>query len=197
VGLPTKYKLTVENSPTDIIQGCIEKNTTSQELLYRNLYAEMIKVCLRYTNNLDDAASLYNEAMLKVFNKVQQYKFEGSFNGWVKRIVMNTCIDYCRKSTIYNKQIWVDEGKAENIAINPDAYSNIDTKEIMQLIMQLPKNTGIVFNMFVIDGYKHIEIAEALQISEGTSKWHLNEARRLLKTKLESLSNKKFYPNAS
>jgi RNA polymerase sigma-70 factor (ECF subfamily) len=182
----------VENSPTHIIEGCIAKDARCQEQLYRLMYPEMMKVCIRYTYNLDDAASLYNEAMLKVYNKVQQYKFQGSFNGWVKRVVINTCIDYCRKNISYKNQQWLEESKAENIAIQAEAYSNVEAKEIMQLVTTLPKNTASVFNMFVLDGYKHTEIAEALHISEGTSKWHLNEARRLLKIKLEELDNNKW-----
>jgi RNA polymerase sigma-70 factor (ECF subfamily) len=181
--------LTVENSPTHIITGCIANEAHSQEELYVLLYPEMMKVCLRYTHNLDDAAVLYNEAMLKVFQKIAQYKFQGSFIGWVKRIVVNTCIDDCRKKTSFSKKQWLEEDKAAHIAIDATAYSTIDAKEIMQLVVQLPKNTATVFNMFVLDGYKHVEIAEHLGITEGTSKWHLNEARRLLKIKLEALEN--------
>jgi RNA polymerase sigma-70 factor, ECF subfamily len=192
VGLQTKYKLEVDNSPTHIINGCIAKDAKSQEKLYQYMYPEMMKVCIRYTINLEDAAMLYNEAMLKVFNKVQQYKFEGSFNGWVKRVVMNTCIDYCRKKVSYNRHQYLEETKVDTIAISPEVYANLEAKEIMQLVTQLPKNTAIVFNMFVLDGYKHLEIAAVLGITEGTSKWHLNEARRLLKIKLEELNTGKF-----
>jgi RNA polymerase sigma-70 factor, ECF subfamily len=197
VGLQTKYKLTVDNSPANIINGCIDKNANSQEQLYKLLYGEMMKVCLRYTHNYDDAAVLYNEAMLKVYNKIEQYKFQGSFNGWVKRIVINTCLDYCRKNLAYKNQQWLEETKAAHISIQPTAYTTMDAKDIMQLVSELPKNTAAVFNLFVIDGYKHSEIGEAIGITEGTSKWHLNEARRLLKIKLDNLSNKNMYTNAS
>jgi RNA polymerase sigma-70 factor, ECF subfamily len=184
VGSPIQIKLTVEQTPQHIIDGCIAQQAQSQEQLYKLLYAEMMKVCFRYTLNEHDAAALYNEAMLKGFAKIKQYKFEGSFNGWIKRIVINTCLDYCRKHTHYNKQQWLDESKAEQISIDESVSSTITAKEIMELVAELPKNTAIVFNMFVVDGFKHNEIGKALGISEGTSKWHLNEARKLLKQKI-------------
>jgi RNA polymerase sigma-70 factor (ECF subfamily) len=187
VGLLTKNILTVDSSPVHIINGCIANNKQSQEQMYSMMYAVMMKVCMRYTGNLDDAAVLYNEAMLKVFNKIKQYEFKGSFEGWVKRIVIHTCVDDCRKNARYNKQQWLDDTKALHIAIQPEVYSQLEANDIMQLVMQLPKNTASVFNLFVIDGYKHNEIATLLNISEGTSKWHLNEARRLLKIKLETI----------
>jgi RNA polymerase sigma-70 factor, ECF subfamily len=178
----------LNTAPTHIINGCNANDPKSQEQLYYLLYSEMMKVCMRYTNNIDDAAALYNEAMLKVFTKIGQYKYEGSFNGWVKRIVVNTCIDDCRKNVTYKKQLFVDEAKAEHLFINPEVYSTLNANAIMNLVMQLPKNTASVFNMFVLDGFKHNEIAEALGITEGTSKWHMNEARRLLKIKLDELN---------
>ncbi len=179
-----------------IITGCIRKEASSMEQLYHQLYPEMIKICLRYAQNMDDAGSLYNDAMLKVFNKIEQFKNEGSFNGWVKRIVINTCIDFCRKNNKYQTQS-IDDIKTDIHYVEAAAYSNMEVKEIMQLVLELPKNTAAVFNLFAIDGYKHAEIGTLLGITEGTSKWHLNEARRLLKIKLDNLLNKKIYADAS
>jgi RNA polymerase sigma-70 factor, ECF subfamily len=190
VGLQTKKILSVENSPVHIINGCAANNRQSQEQLYSMLYNEMMKVCMRYTGNIDDAAVLYNESMLKVFTKIKQYEFKGSFEGWVKRIVIHTCIDDCRKNTKFKNQQWLETNKALHIAIEPAVYASIEANEIMQLVMQLPKNTAAVFNLFVLDGYKHNEIATLLSISEGTSKWHLNEARRQLKIALEKMGYK-------
>jgi RNA polymerase sigma-70 factor (ECF subfamily) len=180
----TTYKLTVEQTQQHIIEGCMQQQPASQEVLYKQLYSEMMGVCSRYTYNEDDAAALYNEAMLKVFSKIKQYQFQGSFVGWVKRIVVNTCIDQCRKNTQFKNQQWVDEEKAEHVAINDFICEQISANEILSFVHTLPKNTAFVFNMFVIEGYKHHEIASFLGITEGTSKWHLNEARRLLKDKI-------------
>ncbi len=195
MGTPTKYKLTVEQCPVHIINGCATNDAQSQEYVYKLLYNEMMKVCMRYTWNLDDAASLYNEAMLKTFTKIKQYGFIGSFEGWVKKIVIRTCIDYCRKNNSYKNQQVLDESKALQISIEPSVYVHLNATDIMQLIHTLPKNTASVFNLFVLDGYKHNEIATFLKISEGTSKWHLNEARRLLKIKLEPMEIKQVIAN--
>ncbi len=176
----------MDNSLAYIITQCIANKAVYQQQLYNLLYAEMMKVCLRYTNNMDDAGVLYNSSMLKVFAHIAQFKNVGSFNGWVKRIVINTCIDDCRK---INKNTATDY-TLENlttVSVNPEVYENINANAIMDLVSTLPKNTNAVFNMYVLDGYKHHEIATALGITEGTSKWHLNEARRLLKIKLSSL----------
>jgi RNA polymerase sigma-70 factor, ECF subfamily len=181
----TTYKLTVEQTQQHIIEGCVAQQAASQEALYMQLYPEMMSVCSRYTTNEQDAAALFNEAMLKVFAKIKQYQFQGSFNGWVKRIVINTCLDQCRRNTQFKNQQWVEVDKAEHIAISDHIHEQITAKEILQLVQQLPKNTALVFNMFVMEGYNHKEIAAYLGISDGTSKWHLNEARRKLKEKLE------------
>jgi RNA polymerase sigma-70 factor, ECF subfamily len=196
VGLKIVNINRLSTSEQHIITGCIHKEASSMEQLYHQLYPEMIKICLRYAQNMDDAGSLYNDAMLKVFNKIEQFKNEGSFNGWVKRIVINTCIDFCRKTNKYQTQS-IDDVKTDIHYVEAAAYSNMEVKEIMQLVLELPKNTGAVFNLFAIDGYKHAEIGTLLGITEGTSKWHLNEARRLLKIKLDNLLNKKFYADAS
>ncbi len=180
----------MEHSPQHIITGCINNDLRCQEQMYNMLYNEMMKVCTRYTGNLDDAAVLYNEAMLKVFTKLEQYQYKGSFEGWVKRIVIHTCIDNCRKNASFKNQQWLEDTKAIHIAIEPTVYAHLEANAIMKLVMQLPKNTASVFNLFVIDGYKHHEIATMLHISEGTSKWHLNEARRLLKQQLEILEHR-------
>jgi RNA polymerase sigma-70 factor, ECF subfamily len=193
VGLQTKNILTVEHCPVHIINGCIANDKRSQEQMYNLLYNEMIRVCMRYKANIDDAAGLYNEAMLKVFTKIKQYGFKGSFEGWVKRIVIHTCIDDCRKNASFKNQQWLEETKAHQIAIEPSVYAHIEANAILQLVHQLPKNSSAVFNLFVMDGYKHNEIATLLHISEGTSKWHLNEARRLLKISMEKLDNKSNY----
>lgn len=196
-GHSSTHTIIVEQCPTHIINGCLAQDAQCQEQLYHYLYEPMLKVCLRYTHNLDDAGSLYNDAMLKIYSKIAQYQYKGSFIGWVKRIVMNTCIDHCRKKLTFKHQEWVASDYAEHIGIQPTAYAAIQAKDIMQLVQELPKNTAAVFNLHVIDGYKHYEIATQLNISEGTSKWHLNEARRLLKLKLDQLLNSKTYNNAS
>lgn len=187
--MPYFDNIRLENNQEHIIKGCIANETHHQEALYKQMYEPMMKVCWRYALDMDHAASLYNQSMLKVLLKIKQYGFKGSFEGWVKRIVINTCIDDCRKKNKF-KELYLDEVKNINEYVEPSIYSELQVDEIMQLVHQLPKNTGLVFNLYVLDGYKHNEIGQLLGISEGTSKWHLNEARRMLKHALENIEYK-------
>lgn len=156
----------------------------------------MIKVCLRYTfGDLDTAGGLFNAAMLKVFRNIGQFSHEGAFMGWVRRIVVNVCIDHCRLSSKL-KYAEVKETTEYLLPVLPEIYNKLSAEDIVKLVRQLPKNTGLVFNLFVMEGYKHDEIGEILNISSGTSKWHLNEARRLLKEKIETLFKKENLANA-
>jgi len=176
----------------EIIEGCKRQNPQSQEALYRGCYTGMMKLCIRYARDLDEAAAIYNEAMLKVFNTLHQFEGRGDFMGWVRRIMVNTCIDHCRRQAKFTH--WpIDQVEDDNISLNPDIYERLSANDVINLLTELPRNTALVFNLFVLDGYKHEEIGQLLGISTGTSKWHLNEARRLLKSKLENLLKKEIY----
>jgi RNA polymerase sigma-70 factor, ECF subfamily len=177
-----------------IISRCFNHDRKAQEELYYLCYDNMIKVCLRYVSNMDDAYSLYNDAMLKAFRGIHQYDYKGEFLGWVRRIVVNTCIDFCRKKAKFLTQS-LDDVTAHHENITPDVYSKLGSADIMLLVQELPNNTKLVFNLFVIEGYKHEEISKIVGISAGTSKWHLNEARKILKVKIENLSKNNIYSN--
>jgi RNA polymerase sigma-70 factor (ECF subfamily) len=193
--LPLQKPKPLQANLEHIITGCLQSNSKSQELLYKYCYPEMLKVCSGYAVDNNNAAIFYNDAMFKVFNSLQQYKGEGSFMGWVRRIVVNTCIDHCRKNARYAEKELNEEHTNEN-STYPEVYNTISGKEIVQLIKELPVNTALVFNLYVMEGYKHSEISERLGISVSTSKWHLSEGRRLLKDKLDSLLTKEFYLHA-
>lgn len=179
----------------DIITRCERGESAAQEQLYRQCYPLMLKVCLRYARDLDEAGALYNEGMFKVFSNIHQYKGKGEFEAWVRRIIVNSCIDHTRKQAKFSHQV-LDEDTQVNGTISPEAYEKISGDEIIRMIQYLPRNTALVFNLFVLEGYKHEEIAKMIGISAGTSKWHMNEARRLLKAQLEILLKKETYSNA-
>ena len=156
----------------------------------------MIRICLRYVSgDTDHAGALFNQAMLKIFKNIGQFRHEGEFLGWVRKVVVNVCIDHCRIKTKFTA-IDITETKEHVLPVLPDIYHKLSAADILQLVHQLPKNTGLVFNLFVLEGYKHDEIAQILGISGGTSKWHLNEARRILKDKIEQHFKKENLANA-
>ena len=165
----------------EIIEGCIKKQVKSQEQLYKLLYPTMIKICLRYAPDADGAASIYNNAMLRVFNSIEKYEEEGKLQSWVKVIVTNCCIDYCKQKNSFKN---IEQFNfANEVSIEPEVFNNISAKEVKAVINGLPKATAIVFQLFVYEGLTHKQIGEQLQISEGTSKWHVSEAKVKLKNK--------------
>ena len=167
----------------------------SQKELYDNFYPAMMRICLRYTaGNIQDAGSLYNRSMLKVFNRIDQYKGEGSFESWIKRVVINTCIDHGRQKIKF-KIIELTE-ETDVIPLVPDIYNRISGNEIIKLLQELPGNARLVFNLFVMEGFSHADIGKMLDISPGTSKWHLSEARKLLMQKIKTNFKKETFSNA-
>jgi RNA polymerase sigma-70 factor (ECF subfamily) len=146
----------------------------------------MIKVCFRYASDADGAGTIYNDAMLKVFKNIHKYNEEGKLLGWIKTIVINCSIDFCKKKNIFKESVpYVSQ---EEPVLNAEAFDLLSGKEIQQLIAQLPPMTATVFNLFVYEGYTHKQIGEILSISDNTSKWHVSEAKKILKVKLENLS---------
>ena len=171
-----------------IIKGCRENNLQCQEQLYRHYYPEMIKICLRYAGDMDGAGIIFNNAMLRVFNNIQRYKEDGKLIGWIKTIVVNCSIDFVKQQNKFRNQ--TSGNISEHDANIPaPVFSSISAKEIQKIIRQLPKATATVFNLYIYEGFTHKQIAEILGISEGTSKWHINEGRKLLKMKLENFIN--------
>jgi RNA polymerase sigma-70 factor (ECF subfamily) len=173
-------------SPQDIIlQGCRRGELPYQKQLYKHCYPEMIKICYRYATDMDGAGMIFNNAMLRVFRYIHNYKEEGKLMGWVKSIVVNCSIDYVKTQNKFRNETVVELDDQE-VGIPPEAVSRISSKEIQKMILALPKATAVVFNLFIYEGFTHKQIAEKLGISEGTSKWHINEGRKLLKSKLEN-----------
>ena len=168
----------------EMIRGCKNGTPMYQKQLYHYCFSAMMKICLRYNKNTDDAAACYNTAMHKVFTKINQYKGEGSFLGWVQKCVVNTCISEIKKRVKFDYKNLEDN---ENSFVAPEASSNIEVKDILLLVQQLPANYSLVFNMYVMEGYNHVEVSKILGISAGTSKWYLHEAKDKLKEKLEEL----------
>jgi RNA polymerase sigma-70 factor, ECF subfamily len=169
-----------------IIRGCRDNDRHSQELLYKFCYPDMIKLCYRYAPDADSAGSIFNDAMLKVFRSLDTYKDEGKLRAWIKRIVVNCCIDFCRKKSVFSQILSAEQ--EPQLYIKPEAFDLLSAKEIQLFIKQLPPCTAVVFNMHLYEGYTHKQIGEILGISEGTSKWHVSEAKQQLRKKIEKLN---------
>ncbi len=172
----------------NIIQGCRSNDRKSQEQLYRHYFPMMMSMCLRYTSDREKAAEIVNDGLLKVFTKIEQYGHNGSFEGWVRRIVFRSLSDTMRKDSNYLKFMVFDEYELKS---NHNALDNLYEADILKLLSSLPRASREVFVLYAIQGYSHKEIAKQKGISVGTSKWHLSEARkRLQKLILQNDMNK-------
>ncbi len=178
-----------------IIEGCKKQHQQYQEQLYRECYTPMMKLCTRYARDIDEAGTMYNESMMKVLTTLHQYKGSGEWMGWIRRIVVNTCIDHCRRQVKFASHP-ISPTNEDMACVDPDAYDRLSAGEVIGLLHDLPRNTALVFNLFVLEGYKHEEISRLLGIPAGTSKWHLSEGRRLLKNKLDIILKKEIHSNA-
>jgi RNA polymerase sigma factor (sigma-70 family) len=176
-----------ELTESEIIQGCIRKDRLVQEYLYRKYHSDYKKVCSRYASCEPDTRLLLNDSFYKIFTRIDQYNNDGAFEGWMRRIVVNTCLDYVKQkkrkeSREMNKE--QDELVSLNGHTANRAMGEIGYKELMKVIQELPETHKAVFNLNVFDGYSHNEIAKMLDISVGTSHWYLSKAREILKKKI-------------
>ena len=174
-------------SEQDIIAGCRKKNRAIQEHLYKIYYSLFLKVCARYARNMQDAEQLLNDGFLKIFTQIDKFANTGSFEGWMKRVVINTCLDYLR-STYLKEEMTMHvnaiQPEETNLSVTNEGMEQIDFRELVKMIQTLPSMTRTVFNLFVFEGFNHKEISEQLEISEGTSHWHVHQARNVLQKKI-------------
>ena len=181
-------------SEEEIIAGCRKKNRALQEHLYKIYYSAFLKVCARYAKSMEDAEQLLNDGFLKVFTQIDNFKNSGSFAGWMQRIMVNTCLDYLRSTALKEEMIMhVNSIPAEesNIAVSNYGLEQLEFKELVSIIQGLPAMTRTVFNLFVFDGFNHKQISEQLAISEGTSHWHVHQARNMLQKKIKKSEQQK------
>jgi len=170
----------------ELVQGCANNERKFQELLYRRYFRSMMYMCMKHTEDRDLAMQIVNNGFLKVFKKIDSFSFKGSLEGWIRRIVFHSLSDFYKQHSKY-VQFLVFEEKEKTI---PDTVlSNMYVEDILKMVNELPPATKKVFHLYAIEGFAHKEIAAQLQISEGTSKWHLSAARKTLKKMLSNSSN--------
>jgi len=144
----------------------------------------MMGVVKRYIDHAEQAEEVLNNGFLRAFQKIDQYTFQGSFEGWLRKIVFHAVSDYVKQNARYNEKIMLVE---KDQYIHKDHADRMYYAQLLELVQSLPGATRSVFNMYVMEGFSHKEIGKMLGISEGTSKWHLSEGRRILKDKIEKL----------
>jgi RNA polymerase sigma factor (sigma-70 family) len=162
-----------------LIEGCVKGERQSQNHLYLLLMPKMFGVCLRYSRNREEAEEVLQEGFIKVFEFIHQYKFTGSFEGWVRKIMVNCALQRYRNNKQMHAIVTIETAGVNQIG-NEDILSQISAKELLKMVQQLSPAYRTIFNLYVFEGLKHREIAEHLGISEGTSKSNLSDARAFL-----------------
>ena len=171
----------------ELIRGCLQEDAPCQKEVFNRYASRMLGVCNRYARNSADAEDILQDAFIKVFDKIYQFKFEGSFEGWIRKIVVNTAL---KKYSLrrYEKEVSGFEITDRNESgMEPSAYAHLTQKELMELINNLPDGYRLIFNLYVIEGYQHDEIASMLRIQPGTSRSQLVKARNMLQKQLLQL----------
>lgn len=175
----------------ELLKSCVKDDRKAIQMLYEYCFRMFMPVCYRYHNNEEDARSSLNIGFMKILKGLETVDDDVNFPAWSKRIIVNTLIDEYRKKRNYNSRVSSRETERElDIDASPEANeaeSNFGYESLLKLITELPEVSQKVFNLYVIEGYNHKEIGDLLGISEGTSKWHLSTARKMLREKLEKI----------
>ncbi|WP_282786313.1 RNA polymerase sigma factor [Flavobacterium croceum] len=167
-----------------LINDCKKNNIKAQEQLYKHYAPKLFSVCLKYAHDYNEAQDYLQESFITIFQKIDQFEFKGSFDGWAKKIVVNHILQQFRKN---NKWVLIDENLVEEYEeIELEIEENISMDFLMKIIQELPERYRMVFNLYVFENYSHNEIASALGITSGTSKSNLARARMILKEKIEN-----------
>ena len=169
-----------------IIKGAVAEKKKCQQELYDMYATKMYGLCLQYAKDYDEAQDILQEGFIKIFKNLKQFNFQGSFDGWVRRIIINSAIERFRKKNYLYPL--VDEMIYNENLVYEDIIDNASAKELISLVQKLSPQYRVVFNLYAIEGYSHKEISEKLGISEGTSKSNLSRARNILQEKIN-----KFY----
>jgi RNA polymerase sigma factor (sigma-70 family) len=172
----------------ELVGRCLAGDAKSHQQLYTKYSSVLYAICLRYARNSENAKDLLQEAFIKVFDGLKYFRFEGSFEGWMKRVAVNTCLDFNKKlkNEPYNEELEFHTEVGEGERISADLH----VEDLFRLLQQLPAGYRTVFNLYAIEGYSHHEIAESMGITESTSKTQLFKARKMLQVMLARTEEK-------
>lgn len=169
----------------ELVKGCLQEKRKYQQELYRRYAGKMLVICLRYARHRMEAEDLLQDAFIKVYDNLAKFKFSGSLEGWIRRIVINTSLKAYGKKSFQNEEIGLEstiERKSD-----PSILASINEEELLKLVSRLPDGYRIVFNLYAIEGYSHKEIADLLGIKESTSRSQLVKARKMLQQQIEEI----------
>lgn len=185
--------MNLENSKElhTIIRCCLSGDRKAQQKLFSLSYPLAMNVCKRYANENEEAKSLVNEGMLKVFKHLNKYSFDQNFGGWLRKIMINTAIDHYRREKIIQERFQSIQNDDYPIFFQEDVLDKISAEELLNLIQELPPSYRIVFSLYAVEEYTHKEISEKLGISQGTSKSNYAKAKQKLQKALLNLQSEK------
>ncbi|MNJ88934.1 ECF RNA polymerase sigma factor SigR [compost metagenome] len=169
-----------------LVNECAKGNSKAQRALFDKFAPKMLAVCQRYLRNNQEAEDVLQDGFVKVFQKIVDFKMEGSLEGWIRRIIVNTALDTIRKNKKLLDDVQVEEVQYK-VSFTDHQFDGMDLAQLMKLINDMPDGYRVVFNMFAIEGYSHKEIADTLGVTENTSKSQYSRARAFLRTQLELL----------
>jgi len=179
----------------ELVRGCAEKSARHYRLLFERYYGKMFNVCRRYAKNHEEARDMVQEGFIRIYRNILQYRGEGSFEGWMRRVMVTTCINYYRKHHSKEMVEYADNMHLASVADEAENNSGFelngtkayyDAERLLKLIQNLPAGYRMVFNLHALEGYSHFEIAQKLHITESTSRSNLAKARQKLKQMLLS-----------
>ncbi|MDB2657002.1 RNA polymerase sigma factor [Crocinitomicaceae bacterium] len=169
-----------------LVKKCLKGDARAQRALFEKFAPKMLGVCMRYAKNTEQAEDVLQDGFVKVFTKLSNYSGNGSLEGWIRRIIVNTALDEIRRNVKFKDNVNVDDVDYK-LELNSHIVEGLAAEDLMKIVNDLPDGYRVVFNMFAIEGYSHKEIAVQLNISENTSKSQYSRARAYLKVKLEEL----------
>jgi RNA polymerase sigma-70 factor (ECF subfamily) len=171
-----------------LVKDCLKEKPEAQRELYERFAGSMLAVCYRYTKSIKDAEDVLQEGFVKVFMGLKQYKFEGELGAWIRRIMVNTALNFLKRNRKYRNEMFFTEQPLHPVATEDPAV-DLQAKELADLIRQLPHGYQTIFNLHVVEGYSHVEIGEMLGISDSTSRSQYARARAVLIGWIEEYSN--------
>ena len=170
-----------------LVKSCLKEKPEAQRQLYERFAQNMLGICYRYTKSLKDAEDVLQEGFIKVFLGLKQYKQEGELGAWIRRIMVNTALNFLKRNRKYRDEMYFIEHPLHPVA-DDNPVINLEAKELADLIRQLPQGYQTIFNLYAVEGYTHVEIGEMLGITDGTSRSQYARARVLLISWIEKIS---------